>query len=156
KVVLEDGIQVTFSSVAASGQFRSGDYWVFAARTADASVEELVAAPPRGIHHHYCRLAVVTFPSGVPDDCRTLWPPEWGGEGCDCDVCVTVESHNSGQLTIQHAIDQVKERGGRVCLGPGLYRLRAPVQIDGGRSVQLRGKGWTTVLLHLGAGPVIE
>ena len=39
-----------------------GDYWVLAARTADASVEPLDRAPPRGIHHHYGRLAMVTFP----------------------------------------------------------------------------------------------
>jgi hypothetical protein len=155
-LALEDGIQVTFSADPAGGTLRPGDYWVFAARTVDASVEELDEAPPRGIHHHYCRLAVVTFPQGPVDDCRVFWPPECAGGGCDCDVCVTVESHNSGQLTIQHAIDQVKQRGGRVCLGPGLYRLEAPVQIAGARSVDLRGKGWTTVLMYLGAGPVIE
>ena len=38
--------------------FRAGDYWVFAARTADASVELLDRAPPRGIHHHYARLGI--------------------------------------------------------------------------------------------------
>jgi len=156
-ILLEDGVEVTFSDDPAGGSFRVADHWAFAARTADASVEELVEAPPRAIHHHYCRLAVVEFPGTVIDDCRTLWPSEFeGGESCDCDVCVTAESHNSGQLTIQHAIDQVKETGGRVCLESGLYRLEAPVKIAGARSVDLRGKGWTTLLLHLGAGPVID
>ena len=79
QVVLEHGIVVSFSLAAGgSGRFRSGDYWIFAARTADTSVEELDAAPPLGIHHHYARLGFVTFP-GSQTDCRRLWPPL--GEG---------------------------------------------------------------------------
>src|SRR5262249_13850146 len=96
-VGLEDGVQVTFSTAPGGGAFRAGDYWVFAARTVDASVEALEQAPPRGIVHHYCRLALVTFPD-TASDCRVLWPAEGGG--CDCTVCVTPESHNSGALTI--------------------------------------------------------
>jgi hypothetical protein len=42
-IILEDGVQITFSIDAAGGDFRVGDYWVFAARTADASVEQLQA-----------------------------------------------------------------------------------------------------------------
>ena len=45
-----------------SGRFRAGDHWIFAARTADTSIEQLDAAPPLGVHHHYARLGVVTFP----------------------------------------------------------------------------------------------
>src|SRR5262249_30142351 len=48
-LILEDGVQVTFSVDPAGGEFRTGDYWVFAARTADGTVEPLTAAPPRGI-----------------------------------------------------------------------------------------------------------
>jgi hypothetical protein len=156
-IVLEDGVQVTFSTDPAGGSFRVADHWAFAARTADASVEGLVEAPPRAIHHHYCRLAIVEFPDTVID-CRTLWPPEFeGGEGgCDCSVCVSAESHNSGQLTIQAALDQVRGTGGTVCLGPGLYQLRASLSISGARSVRLHGQGWTTVLLYLGAGPAMN
>ena len=70
-LILEDGVEITFTTVPDGGAFRSGDYWIFVARTADASVEELEAAPPRGVHHHYCRLAVVTLPDVVLD-CRTF------------------------------------------------------------------------------------
>ena len=70
QVVLESGIVVSFSIAAGgSGRFRPGDYWVFAARTADTSVELLDAAPPLGVHHHYARLGTVTFPGsqdGLP------------------------------------------------------------------------------------------
>ena len=153
--LLEDGVQITFSSNPVGGRFRVADYWAFAARVADASVEPLNAAPPRGIHHHYCRLAVVSFPNTVTD-CRTLWPPEFGGAGCDCTVCVKPEEHNNGTLTIQMAIDRVKNDGGKVCLEPGKYRLTNPLRFDGAKSVHLKGHGWRTQLLYRGPGSAIE
>src|SRR5207237_8159033 len=76
-IVLEQGVQITFNT-AAGGAYHVGDYWVFAARTADASVEVLTEAPPRGVDHHFARLAIVTLPDDVTD-CRTLWPPSVGG-----------------------------------------------------------------------------
>lgn len=146
-IVLENGVQITFTLAEDDGVLRSGDYWLFAARTADASVEELVEAPPRGIHHHFARLAVVTFPDSETD-CRTLWPPAADGEGCDCSVCVTPESHASGALTIQKAIDQVTGTGGTVCLGAGIYLLReTPLHVIGAESVRIRGQGPKTMLV---------
>ena len=142
-LLLEDGIQLSFTldPKISDGRFRVGDYWVFVARTADAKIEELKAAPPRGIHHHYCRLALVTFPATV-DDCRTFWPPEFGGEGCDCSACVTADSHNSGALTIQSAINQVAGKGGgKVCLGPGLYSVIDAIIIGGQSNIKISGHG---------------
>jgi hypothetical protein len=155
-IVLENGVQIAFSTDPAGGNFRVGDYWVFAARTADASVEPLDHAPPRGPHHHFGRLAVVTFP-GTASDCRVPWPPDTGGPGCDCTVCVTAESHNNGTLTIQKAIDRVTEAGGRVCLEPGTYHFGPEsLRINGGSDVRLSGHGQiTTVLLYSGPGPAI-
>jgi Family of unknown function (DUF6519)/Right handed beta helix region len=141
-VVLEDGIQVSFSldPTIAGGAFQARDFWVFTARTVDASVEILTSAPPRGIHHHYCRLAVVTFPfPNIPGDCRSFWPPDLGGD-CGCDACVTAQSHNQGTFTIQTAIEQVKS-GGRVCIGPGVYVLAETITLSGVQSVELAGHG---------------
>jgi Family of unknown function (DUF6519) len=69
---LEEGIVATFSIDAGSqrNRFRTGDYWVFAARTTDASIDPLDKAASRGIHHHYARLAIYTPGSARPDDCR--------------------------------------------------------------------------------------
>jgi uncharacterized protein DUF6519/parallel beta helix pectate lyase-like protein len=156
-IVLEDGVQISFDVDPAAGGFHVGDYWVFAARTADASVEELISAPPRGILHHFCRLAVVTFPDSVID-CRTLWPPDTGGgdgHDCSCAACVTPESHASGTLTIQMAVDQVKSVGGKVCLQPGFYFLDQAVRITGAQSLELEGKGWRTILVSAGREPAI-
>lgn len=156
QMVLEDGVQVAFTAIPGGGQLRTGDYWIVAARTVDASVEELVEAPPKGIHHHYCRLAVVTFPNDV-QDCRPFWPPDFGETGCDCTECVSAEEHNSGKFTIQMAIEKVKATGGKVCLGPGLFNLgNTPVVIDGAQSVQVQGHGWKTMLVYAGDGAAVE
>jgi hypothetical protein len=154
-VALEKGVQVAFHREPAAGTFHVADYWSFAARTADASVEELDQAPPGGIHHHYARLAIVTFPD-VVNDCRVLWPPDFGGEGCGCSVCVTPESHNGGTLTIQQAIDQVKATGGTVCLDAGEYLLGdTGILVDEAQSVRVVGQGPRTVLSYAGAGAAL-
>lgn len=154
---LEAGIVVTFSLAAEDGRFRAGDYWVFAARSADASVEILDKAPPRGVHVHYARLAVYTIGES-PMDCRIFWPAEFAGSGCACTVCVSPKSHASGTLTIQQAIDQVSTTGGTVCLSSGVYNIShtPPLRITGAHSVRLVGEGWRTLLVRSGPGTAIE
>jgi hypothetical protein len=152
QVQLEHGIVVSFSVASGgSGRFRAGDYWIFAARTADTSIEELDAAPPLGVHHHYSRLGFVTFP-GSATDCRRQWPPvgDGGDHGCDCTVCVTPESHSTGTLTVQTAVSQVEAVGGTVCIAAGVYDLGAGVTIGGARSLRIRGQGPLTVLVARG------
>lgn len=151
-VVLEHGVTVSFSG----SNFKVGDHWVFAARTADTSVEQLTAAPPLGTHHHYARLGVVTFPGSVTH-CPHDWPPdcECDGDGCsDCTVCVTPESHAGGSLTIQMAVDQVVAAGGGiVCLRPGTFLLdESGVVIDAATSVTVRGVGPRSVVVTRGTG----
>ena len=150
-IVLENGVTVALALDPGDGRFRSGDHWVFAARTNDASVEPLSDAPPHGVQHHYARLAIVTFPDDETD-CRTHWPPEVTGEGCACTVCVTPESHANGSLTIQAAIDRVRPSGGTICLGAGVYELgEEGVKIQDTVGVRIRGQGWTTVLVAPGS-----
>ncbi|MGY1409187.1 DUF6519 domain-containing protein [Luteimonas sp. A611] len=154
ELILEHGVTVAFSSVGNRG-FRRGDWWTFAARTADASVEALVAAPPRGTHHHHARLGIWDVAAGSVSDCRTSWPPA-GGDDCGCSQCVTPESHASGQLTIQGAVDRLRDRGGTVCLTPGNYALQEPVFLRGARAITIRGQGATTMVTAPGSAFVIE
>ena len=58
---LGDGVHIAFGG----SDFRSGDYWNFAARTADGSVERLTNAPPSGIRRYRCQLAVVRWTSAA-------------------------------------------------------------------------------------------
>ncbi len=56
--------------------FRAGDFWTFAARTADGSVENLTKRSPAGIQHHFCRLGIVNF-TATPatfSDSRPIFP----------------------------------------------------------------------------------
>lgn len=154
-VFLEDGILVSFDLDGSAGRFHVGDHWSFAARSADATFEILNRAPPRGIHHHYARLALVTFPD-AETDCRVLWPPATAAAGeCGCDACVTADAHNQGSATIQHAIDKLRLTGGVICLGAGVYRLRDPLRIEGATALRIRGKGTRTLLLGEGSGELI-
>ena len=151
RLFLEKGILVDFdleavvSEAGFDPEFKTGDYWIFAARVNDASIEILERSPPMGVHHHYAKLAIVD--DGNIIDCRTLWPPEFGGESCACTVCVHPDAHNSGSATIQQAIDKViAAGGGSVCLSVGQYDITRPLRISG-NSVALRGQGWQSMLL---------
>lgn len=152
---LEEGITVTFNGVA-TDTLHAGDHWVIAARTVEGTSQKLVHEPPRGIHHHFMRLGVVTAGSTVVASCRVKWPPECTceeGQGCGCDACVTRESHDSGELTIQAAIDEViAAGGGTVCIGIGIFVVQDTVTVKGGVSVRIRGSGAGTVIHHRNGG----
>lgn len=154
---LESGILVTFTLDTAvdpgRGQFRTGDYWVVAARTATGKVDLLDRAPPRGIHHHFCKLAIVTFPNGE-QSCRQVWPPK-SEQGCDCSVCVSADDHNSGRHTLKQAVDAVHTDGGTICLGIGTYQLPATLDVRNRRSLRIRGQGAGTKIVRAEGGPAI-
>lgn len=149
---IEDGIQVTFNDNPVGGQLNVGDYWLFAARTADGSVERLSQAPPRGILHHYARLGFITWTpaSGTVQDCRTIWPPSCGGDctGC-CTVTVGDGVESQGAFTdIQAAINSLGTAGGVVCLGRGVFTVSNGIEIGAAQNnVTIRGMGWATQLI---------
>jgi hypothetical protein len=130
---LENGVQVAFNTqdeIGGNG-FRSGDYWLFAARPGNAGFDLLDQAPPRGIHHHYCRLAVIDHGADgikIIEDCR----PHRGDRMASCCV-VTVGDGvvSQGDFTndIQGAIDAVSE-GGKVCILEGQYDLSATLRVN--------------------------
>ena len=126
-LMLENGVTVSFDldPKSANSSFRVADYWNFAARTSDGSVEILNKAPPKGIHHHCVRLALVTFPD-TATDCRIPWPSpaQASGGACACTVCIELADYQRNPNAINAAISAVNARGGgRVCLGPGIFTL---------------------------------
>ena len=143
-VALEDGVEISFSTDAAVGNdLHSGDFWLIVTRTADRWVETLDTAPPRGIHHHFCRLAVVDHDGetfiGTPFDCRPKVPPVTGlGPGC-CTVVVQVGDD------IQAAIDSLPPSGGCVCLKTGTHLIDRPLAIASS-NVVLKGESPQTVV----------
>jgi hypothetical protein len=150
-LIMESGITVTFGPNG-STQFNTGDFWNFAARANTGQVDPLTAAPPRGIHHHYAPLSVVTFTPPGASDCRTQWPPTAGEGGCGC-CTVTV---GDGQIThgdytsIQAAINSLTN-GGEVCILPGRYFEN--VFIQGLQDVVIRGCGDQTRVASAALAP---
>lgn len=82
-IPLESGIEVEFSP----GTYKTGDYWLIPARTATGEIEwppyavpntNPIPQPPKGIVHHYSRLALVRmYRTNTPivQDCRRWFPP---------------------------------------------------------------------------------
>jgi hypothetical protein len=144
-LVLESGITVQFG--AAGANFNVADFWNFAARTADGSVEKLHVAPTRGIHHHYTKLSVVTFssPTATYPDCRTPVTVSEESNCCCCSYSVGDGVNSVGQYTsIQQAINTLPASGGEVCILPGRYFEY--VSIVGLKDVVIRGCGAQTRL----------
>jgi Family of unknown function (DUF6519) len=159
-IILEDGVQITFEAEALD-EYHAADYWNFAARTADASVELLERAPPRGVHHHFCRLAQITFGTPVAlEDCRIFWPPSFKadkGDSCSCTVCVSVDEFNKNKKNIQQAIEKLQETGGVLCLGPGIFELSEAIKLHTAQtSIHISGRGQSTVLLQPKEGPALD
>jgi hypothetical protein len=150
QVVLEHGIVVSFGA----GPFRAGDFWNFAARTADTSVEILTDAPPLGVHHHYARLGVVRPPDDA-SDCREVWPAGDGDDhDCACTICVSTHPESP---TLQAAIDAVRELGGgTICVARGVYDLGDGVLIDGAHAIRILGQGAATILVAKGTAITVH
>jgi hypothetical protein len=115
-IFLEKGIAITLT-LPKGGEFRSLEYWTFAARVIDGSVEELDHEPPKGIHHHFCKLAVIDSKGNVTD-CRSV-----SSGGC-CSIVVRPGGD------IQNAIDSLPSSGGCVCLKAGIHLINQPLRIS--------------------------
>src|SRR5262245_2317117 len=112
-VDIEEGIQVQFSD----GQYHAGDYWLIPARTVIGEIEwppfeipniNPVPQPPRGVRHHYARLAIVEVFGGVPNarDCRKTFPALT--EICAEDICFENDNCQlAGAETVQDALDRL-------------------------------------------------
>jgi len=134
---LEQGIQLQFTGT----HFRVGDYWVFWARYVDGTIENLSAAQPRGITHHYCTLA--TLNAGAVHDCR---PRPTHEEGC----CTRVVHPGDD---IQAALDALPATGGCVCLKTGVHPISDALRIRGS-NIALHGESAGAVVRH-SAGPLV-
>lgn len=147
-ITIDDtGIELTFSTDVPGGEFRQGDYWVFWARTATASIEELTDAPPQGIHRHYVQLAAASGLGGTDPtvtDCRPDEPEL--GESC-CTIVV-----RPGE-SIQAAIDALPPQGGCICLKAGVHPVPAMLQLNRA-NVHMHGESPGAILQ--GGAPLLQ
>lgn len=143
---LENGITAQFALGLPTGSYQPMNYWNFAARTADGSIDlPLTQAPPRGIYHHYTKLSIVTLgdPPSSPD-CRTEWGQAGTSQcGCCCTYVVGDGVESSGKYNkIQAAIEALPSHGGEICILPGNYYEH--VLLKERKDVVIRGCGWQT------------
>ncbi len=148
KVQLENGIVVSFGLTLANGNFLPLNYWNFAARTADGKIEHLDQAPPRGIYHHFTKLAIVTFgASAGATNCRTTT-----STSTECGCCCTYSVGTGGTYsTIQQAIDALTKTGGEICLLAGDFYEN--VTISNKRNVVIHGCGAQTNVYSASLNP---
>ena len=157
---LEDGVQVEFSGA----DFRTGDYWTFAARTATGDIDHLTIAEPQGIIHHYCPLAIVTWNVAAGNitaeikDCREKFPPLTEIESCCCcTVTVGDGDISDGDFTsIAAALAVLEAQPGkefvRLCVLPGVHDLDATVNITRS-NLTISGCGRQSVIRGPNNGP---
>jgi len=182
-IELEGGIQVSF----AAGNYHAGDYWLIPARTATGSIEwptDPTGAPvpqsPKGIRHHYCRLALIESTGGTLRfiaDCRKPFPTLT--EICAVDVCFDNTTCDfAGAKTVQDALDMLCRRDeagqctfvvapgqniqavfdaipaagdAEVCFQVGRYQLPQMINVQGKGNLKISGVGLGTRLLALQA-----
>jgi hypothetical protein len=147
-IQLENGIVVSFGLTLANGNFLPMNYWSFDARTADGKIEPLDQAPPRGVYHHFTKLAIVTFgASAGANNCRAL-----NGAASECGCCCTASVGAGGAYsTIQQAVDGVPATGGEICLLPGDFYEN--VTLSNKRNVVIRGCGAQTRVYSTSLNP---
>ena len=137
---LENGIVVSFGLTLANGNFLPMNYWSFDARTADGKIEPLDQAPPRGVYHHFTKLAIVTFgTSAGAQNCRVGAT----GPSAECGCCCTYSVGKEGAYSaIQQAVDALPKTGGEICLLSGDFYEN--VTLRNKRNVVIRGCGAQT------------
>ena len=172
---LEDGAEALFQKAVT---YTTGDYWLIPARTATGDLEwprdtasKPLALPPRGVAHHFCRLAVLSFNGTtwtVLHDCRELFPPLTDITATADDVSFdNTVCEFEGATTVQEALDSLCQRlrsrctliarpgdnlqalfdaidpgqDAHVCLCVGTYELSASVNVSGKGHLHITGAG---------------
>ncbi len=172
-VDLESGVQVQFSN----GQYAVGDYWLIPART--ATTQQLVGTiewpvddsgnflpqPPRGVVHHYCKLAIVAYDgfdfqpppgSSAVTDCRLFFPPLTGLQTQQCPCTITL--HPTANWTAQLADLFVEKTAidAEICFAVGEFDTTQPVLVQTTGNVKVTGAGWGTRLVGQGLETVLS
>jgi hypothetical protein len=161
-IALEEGIQVAFSA----GTFSIGDYWLIPARTRTSVTAGQIEWPndpmtnlpaallPRGIEHHYAKLAVVGFDGtnfqligGVIPDCRPGFPPLTGLQPCTgSSPCTVVVQPGAGWEKPVLALFTNPGVNAEICFPVGQFPVTQTVNIGGGGNIKVVGAGAGTQL----------
>jgi hypothetical protein len=172
-IPLENGIQAQFSN----GQYAVGDYWLIPARTATTqqtvgTIEwpqdvsgNYLPEPPKGIRHHYCKLAIVAFDginfqppqgSGAVTDCRLFFPPLTAVETQTSTCTLTLLPNTNWAAQIADLFPGNVSVDAEICFAVGEFDATQPVVIDTPGNVKVTGAGWGTKLFGRGLETVLR
>jgi hypothetical protein len=159
------GLRVRFSGT----QLRTDDFWIIAARPDAPNTfvpwELATNRRPHGVRRWIAPLAVIHWPGGdnfgsVVNDCRDTFLPLTRIRSC-CTVTVGDGNESHGHFTsIQAAVKSLPEKGGRVCVLPGVYK--ETINITDRHDIVISGCGPRTRIVGVPparnepAAPVIE
>ncbi|HEX2854236.1 MAG TPA: DUF6519 domain-containing protein [Opitutaceae bacterium] len=164
--LLHTGLRVRFTGT----QLRADDFWIIAARP-DAPNQVVpwelgTNRRPHGVRRWLAPLAVIHWTGGagnvgtVVNDCRETFLPLTRIRSC-CTVTVGDGNESHGHFTsIQAAVNSLPERGGRVCVLPGVYEQT--VRILNRHDITISGCGPRTRIVGIAptgtnpVAPVIE
>lgn len=146
------GLQVTFTGA----DWVPGDFWVIAARP-ETPNQVVPWEFEKGITHHGIRrffapLAVIKWTNGgenttigeVVHDCRRKFHPLTDRDGC-CSFTVGNGITSNGDFnTIQEAVDNLPDKGGKICVLPGVHL--ASVTILNKQHIRISGCGDQTIV----------
>ncbi len=145
------GLEVSFTG----NNWVTGDFWVIAARpeTPDRVVpwELETGLPPHGLRRFFAPLAIIRWAfvndqltGQVVHDCRRKFRPLTEQECC-CTFTVGDGISSKGDFdSLQEAVDNLPEDGGKICLLPGFHN--ANVVIEQRRQITISGCGEQSVL----------
>jgi hypothetical protein len=144
------GLHVTFNNFGLPG-----DFWVIAARpnTPDMVVpwNLLDEAAPTGPRWFLGGLALIRWRligqevTGEIIDCRTRFRPLCDQRGCCTFLVGDGETSHGTFDSLEEAIDQLPDQGGRICLLPGVHV--ANVKLVGRRNVRIEGCDEQTLVI---------
>lgn len=178
KKLLSDkqGILLHFEAEAA-GKYTPSDFWTFEARAGNIGNDRVLIGnpskviagdpvassgfPSQGIFYHRVPLAKVHWTSNTPpvdemEDCRRPFQPLTRLKTC-CTYRVGDGIHSHGDFKkIQDAIDALPNKGGEICILPGLYEENVVLQSPHNRDIILKGCGRRTVIKAIKDDPAIH
>ncbi len=142
-LLLRQGLRPEFS-----GAGNPGDYWVAAVRPNTPhtivpwDLTQLGGVAPHGPRHFYAPLSLITFRPPGPgehanaevvesiDDCRLPFRPLVDRDGC-CTHSVGDGVTSIGDYSsVQDAVDNLPQQGGKVCILPGTYSEEVVIDRD--------------------------
>ncbi|WMS87818.1 DUF6519 domain-containing protein [Pleionea litopenaei] len=142
------GVEITLSGT----QFNGGDYWVIAVRpeTPKQAMPWILEAGrgPNGVKRYFSPLAILSWQADQSvsvTDCRPRFRPLTRQKIC-CSYVIGDGVSSFGDFnSIEEALDRLPQKGGELCLLPGIHRANVTILNKSG--ITIKGCGRRTKVI---------